>query len=69
MISKNSKRYIQSALVTFFAGFALVVASQIDSLTIEDFGNGTAVGVLFAGVRTGIKMLLESFLSWYQNRK
>ena len=66
MISSETKRYIRSALVTFFAGFALVMVTEIDSITLEDLGDCTAVGVAFAGVRTGLKMLLESFLSWYQ---
>lgn len=67
-MNETAKRYIQSILVTFFAGFALVVVSEIDSLSIDDLSDGALIGLLFAGVRSGIKALLEWFLTWYANR-
>lgn len=62
------KDYIRSAVLTFLAGVLIVVVPQLESLTIEDLTNGTLVGILFAGVRTGLKMALEMYLVWYQSR-
>ena len=67
-MNETAKRYILSTLITFAAGFALVVVPEIDSLTIEALSDGGLVGLLFAGVRAGIKALLEWFLAWYANR-
>lgn len=57
--------HIKSALITFFVGFAIVLVPQIDTLTVESFNDGMAVGILFAAVRGGVKALLETFIGWY----
>lgn len=59
------KEYTRSIVITFLAGFAIAVLPEIDSLTLDSFQNGALVGLMFAGVRTGIKMVLEGFMSWY----
>lgn len=68
-MSDNTKELIKSSLITFVAGVAIVVVPQLDQLTTEDFSTGALVGILFAGVRTGIKMVLEMFLVWYRSRE
>lgn len=62
------KEYVLSAVITFAAGFALAVVPQIDTLTLDSLQDGTLIGLIFAGIRTGMKGLLQSFLLWYQNR-
>ena len=67
-MNKELKRQLISAGVTFFAGFAIVVAPELDNITMDGLSDGALVGLLLTGVRTGLKMLLESFLLWYNNR-
>lgn len=64
-MSTNTKRWIISTLVTFAAGFAIAVLPQVDNLTIQAFKDGAVVGVVFAGVRAGVKAVLEAFVAWY----
>ena len=64
-MSKNTKRYLISSLVSFLTGFALVLVSQVESLTLESLKDGTIVGILFLAVRTGFKGVLELFLAKY----
>jgi len=59
------KRYAISTLVTFLAGFSLVMLPELNNLNQENLSNGVLVGVLLAGVRAGIKSVLEAFLVWY----
>ena len=68
-MTKNTiKRYVWSTIITFLAGMGLVLVVEIDSITLDSFKDGTIVGVLFTSVRTGVKMVIELFLSWYSNR-
>jgi hypothetical protein len=64
----ETKELIKSAVITFVAGFALVVIPELDTLSLDSLQDGTVVGLLFAGVRTGLKMLLEMYLTWYNNK-
>lgn len=64
----ETKELIKSAIITFVAGFALVVMPEIDTLSLDSLQDGTVVGLLFAGIRTGLKMLLEMYLTWYNNK-
>jgi hypothetical protein len=52
-------RYIFSSLVTFLAGFAIVLYDGIDNVTMESFKDGSVVGLLFVAVRAGFKAVLE----------
>lgn len=63
------KDTIKSSIITFAAGFAIAVVPHLDSLTMESLKNGTLIGILFAAVRTGLKMVFEAFLTWYASRK
>ena len=63
-INKSAiKRHAISALLTFMTGFSIVLLGEIDTLTIESFQNGAWVGVLFAGVRAGVKGIIEVFVA------
>ena len=63
---KEWPRYLVSSLLTFAAGFAIIFVMEIDNLTIGSIKDGAFVGAIFAGIRGGIKLLLESFIAWYQ---
>jgi hypothetical protein len=69
MTKETLKRWIISTFVTFFAGFAIVFLGQIDNLTLDSLRDGTLVGLTFAGIRAGVKLLLELFVVWYNNNK
>jgi len=68
MTKETLQRYLISSAVTFFAGFAVAVLPLLDNLTLESIKNGALFGLVFVGVRAGLKALLEAFLSWYKAR-
>jgi len=59
---KNIKRWIISSIITFLTGFALVMYNEIDSVTLESFKDGSLLGIIFVGIRSGVKAILELFL-------
>lgn len=58
-MTKTQKKYIFSSIVTFITGFAIAILPLLDSLTVDSFKNGAILGVIFAGLRAGIKALIE----------
>ena len=60
---ENWKRLAVSSLITFLSGMALVLLQEIDNITIESFRDGSVLGIVFAGARLGVKMLLELFVN------
>lgn len=56
---ENWKRYAFSSLVTFLAGFLFTVTPEIKEITLESFKNGALSGIIFIGVRAGVKALFE----------
>lgn len=62
MINETLKRHLISAGLTFLTGFAIVVAPQLnETLTYEAMKEGALVGIIFAGVRAGLKAVLEGY--------
>ena len=68
-MSDTTKKYLISSVVTFCAGFAMVILPQLDDITLESLRGGALIGVLFAGVRAGVKALIESFIAWYSTNQ
>jgi hypothetical protein len=62
-MNDKAKRYLISAGLSFVTGFALVMVTEIDNVTLESFRDGTLVAVVFAAVRSGLKALLELYLT------
>lgn len=58
-MNKELKRHLISAGITFITGFALAVVPMLDSVAMQDVKNGALLGILFAGVRAGIKGVFE----------
>lgn len=52
-----------SSLVTFLTGFGIVFVSQIDTLSLNSFRDGTLIALLFVAVRAGVKAIIEFFLA------
>lgn len=67
-MSQTTREYIKSSVITFLAGFCLAILTQLDTLTLSDVEGGALIGLFFAGVRLGVKMVAEQFLAWYANR-
>lgn len=67
-MNPNAKRWLISTGVTFAAGFAIAVIPQLDSLELSSLKDGALVGVIFAGVRAGVKAALEAFVAWYSSK-
>ena len=66
--TEEVKRWAISSLITFLAGFALVILPSLDTLNLADLQGGALIGLLFAGVRAGVKAVLESFIAWYSTK-
>jgi len=58
-MTKTTKRYITSSLITFVSAFAVVVLASIDSLTMEGIKSGALASLLFTALRAGVKAVLE----------
>lgn len=63
-MSDKLKADLRSAFITFASTFAVVVVSQIDTIGDEAFKNGAIGGLIMAGVRAGIKALLNVVAGW-----
>ncbi len=53
------KRYLISSGVTFVSGFFLAVAPNISALSAENITWATVAGLVFVGIRAGVKLVLE----------
>ena len=63
LLSDHWKRYLWSSLMTFLAGFLMAVVPELESLELESLRDGSLVGLVFVGVRTGLKLVLEVALA------
>lgn len=59
------KKELKSFIITFIVGFIMVIYSQLDTLTLDSLKDGSYWGVVFAGVRAGIKGVIELFLALF----
>jgi hypothetical protein len=64
-MNKKTKEHIQSAIITFVTGFAVVMVTEIDAFTLDSFQDGTLVGAVFVAVRAGFKALLQLAIAWW----
>jgi len=53
---------LKSIGYTFLAGFLMEIYPLIKEVSLENFTKAFVVAVLFAGIRSGIKALIEAFL-------
>lgn len=67
-LSEQWKRYLVSTALTFLAGFAIVFVAELDNLSLHSFKDGAFIGAIFSGARGGLKLTLDVFINWYQNR-
>lgn len=57
---ENLIRYAKSTAVSFISGFTLGVLPLLQDVSIENFSKAFFLGVLFAGLRGGFKVLAEN---------
>lgn len=62
-MSDKTKEYLLSTALTFLTGFLLVVAPELDTLSLQSLQDGTLVGILLSGVRLGLKMAVQAILT------
>lgn len=48
-----------SSLVTFITTFAIAVVPLLQDLTLEEVRTGALVGIVFVGVRAGVKAVFD----------
>lgn len=53
------KEHLLSALNTFIAGFAIAIYPLLNDLSLENLSKAALLAVIFAGVRAGVKALIE----------
>jgi len=58
-MNQNLKRYLISSGVTFLAGFLMVFATELQSLSIESLTKSAVIGILLLALRAGLKALFE----------
>jgi len=61
-MSKTTTRYIVSTIITFTAGFLVVITPEISTLSMESIQGGALIALILTGVRAGIKAVAEAFL-------
>ncbi len=61
-MSDTTRRYVISTLITFAAGFLVVVTPEVQVLTVDTLQHGALLGIFVAGVRAGVKALAEAYL-------
>lgn len=60
-MSDTTVRYVISTVITFLAGFLVVVTPEVQNLTVDSLQDGALLGVLLAGARAGVKAVAEAF--------
>ena len=61
-MSDTSKRYVISTILTFAAGFLVVVTPEVQALTVDTLQQGALLGILVAGARAGVKAIAEAYI-------
>lgn len=62
-MSKNTKRYLVSSLITFISSFLLAITPLVDQLTVDNIGRSAIFAILIVGVRAGVKAVSEWFVA------
>ena len=62
-MSKKTKEYLRSSLITFLTGFAIVILPAIENLDLNNLEAGALAGILLTATRMGIKAVIEYFIS------
>lgn len=65
-MKQTTIEHLKSAALTFLVGFAVAVTPMLDSLNVQSLETSALVGLVMAGVRAGLKLLLETFVVWYK---
>ena len=60
---------LKSFAITFVLGFAVVLVTDIDHITLSSFKDGAIVGILFGALRGGMKGVLELFITTFSSKK
>jgi len=59
-MTQTHKQWILSTIISFVTGFAVVLLTEIDSITVETIETGAWIGIMIACVRAGVKAVLEA---------
>lgn len=62
-MNNKTKKWLISSAVTFVTGFIIVIAPMLNDLDLNSLGWATFSGILFAGIRGGVKYLAEFLVS------
>lgn len=62
-MSKKTKEYLRSSLITFLTGFAIVILPAIETIDLNNLENGALAGLFLTATRMGIKAVIEYFIS------
>ncbi len=62
-MSKTTKRYLISSLITFLSMFLLTIGAQLSTISVETITVSSVFGILAVAVRAGVKALAEVYIS------
>lgn len=68
-MSPELKRHLQSAGLTFLAGFVLAIAPMLTDPSWTWTGEAAFLALAFTGVRGGLKPLWEMVMAWALKRQ
>lgn len=63
----NMNEHLKSFIITFVVAFAMVFVADIDKLTLATLNEGALFGLIFAGVRAGVKAILQFVITKYSS--
>lgn len=62
MSKSDTTRYVISTIITFAAGFLVVVTPEVQNLSVDTLQDGALLGIFMAGARAGVKAVAEAFI-------
>ncbi len=62
-MSKKTKEYLRSSLITFLTGFAIAILPVLETIDLQNLEAGALAGILLTATRMGIKAVIEYFIS------
>lgn len=61
------KEHLKSFVITFVAGFAMVLVADIDNVSLETIKDGSSIGLLFGAIRAGVKAVLQLVITRFSS--
>lgn len=64
-MNAKTKKWLISSGVTFLTGFLVVITPMLDNINEQTLSWATVSGIVFAGLRGGIKYFTEYLIEYF----